>query len=415
MPYQDKQGRTCGFLNILEKESTTNSKRRYFVLEPRDEMLKYYLDNPNNLATDQQYPCGEISTTVISKVSEVSKKQKPKLNSCFVINHAGKALYLQAESAEDMTGWVYALNNVSKITVPVEDRKNPNDPEAGYKTEIAGGVPIKIPIRNENSNDSGASSESEESMENIKTVAASQTAIKKGYCVKQGGVRKNWKRRYFVVNDKSLAYYSNEQSDEPLRLISRNDITDVRKATASPGVRDNLFEVITTKRTFYIQCDTPEDVQDWVTAIEKLRDSKTPQRKSGGNFEPSEVDLSVTKVFPQNKWLFFFTRKQEDRLSKSMFVKKMEPLQNSDERQIGTTSQHQTPPSSSLGVPRTGVYYPSKQGIITGQEQPKPHSSSGQASRDQIMEVDADAQRKSGKPEPKAKAPLKKQRSWFLW
>lgn len=34
-----------------------------------------------------------------------------------VINHAGKALYLQAESAEDMTGWVYALNNVSKITV----------------------------------------------------------------------------------------------------------------------------------------------------------------------------------------------------------------------------------------------------------------------------------------------------------
>ncbi|XP_022338012.2 pleckstrin homology domain-containing family A member 2-like isoform X4 [Crassostrea virginica] len=381
MPYQDKQGRTCGFLNILEKESTTNSKRRYFVLEPRDEMLKYYLDNPNNLATDQQYPCGEISTTVISKVSEVSKKQKPKLNSCFVINHAGKALYLQAESAEDMTGWVYALNNVSKITVPVEDRKNPNDPEAGYKTEIAGGVPIKIPIRNENSNDSGASSESEESMENIKTVAASQTAIKKGYCVKQGGVRKNWKRRYFVVNDKSLAYYSNEQSDEPLRLISRNDITDVRKATASPGVRDNLFEVITTKRTFYIQCDTPEDVQDWVTAIEKLRDSKT-----------------------------------EDRLSKSMFVKKMEPLQNSDERQIGTTSQHQTPPSSSsLGGPRKGVYYPSKQGIITGQEQPKPHSSSGQASRDQIMEVDADAQRKSGKPEPKAKAPLKKQRSWFLW
>lgn len=73
-----------------------------------------------NLASDQQYPCGEISTTVISKVnecsitqgtgnhwifwgahgcklqeiwniktqslfqvSEVSKKQKPKLNSCF--------------------------------------------------------------------------------------------------------------------------------------------------------------------------------------------------------------------------------------------------------------------------------------------------------------------------------------------
>lgn len=31
--------------------------------------------------------------------------------------------------------------------VPVEESKHQNDPEAGYKTEIAGGVPIKIPIR----------------------------------------------------------------------------------------------------------------------------------------------------------------------------------------------------------------------------------------------------------------------------
>lgn len=48
------------------------------------------------------------------------------LDQCFamvffsVINHAGKALYLQAESSEDMHGWVYALNNVSKITVSVQ-------------------------------------------------------------------------------------------------------------------------------------------------------------------------------------------------------------------------------------------------------------------------------------------------------
>ncbi|XP_048746574.1 pleckstrin homology domain-containing family A member 1-like isoform X2 [Ostrea edulis] len=302
MPYQDKQGRTCGFLNILEKESSTSSKRRYFILEPHEESLKFYIDNPNNLPPDQQSPCGEISTAVISKVSEVSKKQKPKLDSLFVINHAGKAFYLQAESTEDMHGWVYALNNVSKITVPEEKSKNLNDPEAGYKTEIAGGVPIKIPIKNENANESGASSDSEENAENPKTTAALQVALKKGYCVKQGGVRKNWKRRYFVVNNSGLAYYTHDQSEEPLRLVPRSDITDVRKAPVSPGVRDNLFEVATTKRTFYIQCDTPEDVQEWVLAIEKLINNQASQRRSGGNIDPNEVDLSVTKVFPQNKW-----------------------------------------------------------------------------------------------------------------
>ena len=36
-----------------------------------------------------------------------------------------------------------------------------------------------------------------------------------------------------------------------------------------------LFAVNTKFSAFKFQCDTPEDVQDWVTAIEKLRDSKT--------------------------------------------------------------------------------------------------------------------------------------------
>ncbi|XP_061180134.1 pleckstrin homology domain-containing family A member 1-like [Saccostrea echinata] len=396
MPYQDKQGRTCGFLNILEKESSTNSKRRYFILDPCEETLKFYNDNPNNLPSNQQSPCGEIRTAVISKVSEVSKKQKPKLNSCFVINHAGKTQYLQAESTEDMQGWIYALNNISKITVPVEESKNLNDPEAGYKTEIAGGVPIKIPIRHENTNESGASSESEESMENQKIMASSQPALKKGYCVKQGGVRKNWKRRYFVVNDGGLAYYSNEQSDEPLRHIPRGDITDVRKATMSPGARDNLFEVHTSKRTFYIQCDTPEDVQEWISAIEKLINNQASQRKSGGNLEPGEVDLSVTKVFPQNKW--------DDRLSKSMFVKK--PGSVNADRQAGTSSTYAVH-SQSMRGPRMGVYFPHKL------RQPGNPPSEDVPSR--VTLPGEDKSRKVEKPESKAKPPLTKQRSWFLW
>lgn len=31
------------------------------------------------------------------------------------------------------------------------------------------------------------------------------------------------------------------------------------------------------------------------------------QRRSGGNIDPNEVDLSVTKVFPQNKWVWLNT------------------------------------------------------------------------------------------------------------
>ncbi|GFN83308.1 pleckstrin homology domain-containing family a member 2, partial [Plakobranchus ocellatus] len=36
--------------------------------------------------------------------------------------------------------------------------------------------------------------------------------LKTGYCVKQGAVRKNWKRRYFTLHQMGLSYFKSEQS-----------------------------------------------------------------------------------------------------------------------------------------------------------------------------------------------------------
>lgn len=95
-----------------------------------------------------------------------------------------------------------------------------------------------------------------------------------------------------------------------------------------------------------------------------------------------------------------------------MFVKKPSPL--STDLRKDTTLPHVT---SGQRGPRMGVYYPSKQSI-NNQRQPDPHpdvGSSEHAPPRGLVQEDVDTQRTAEKPEPKGKAPLKKQRSWFLW
>lgn len=46
MPYKDKYGRICGFLNAEEKEQSGKFLRRYFLLDQKHSRLYYYKDNP---------------------------------------------------------------------------------------------------------------------------------------------------------------------------------------------------------------------------------------------------------------------------------------------------------------------------------------------------------------------------------
>ncbi|NXU07020.1 PKHA2 protein, partial [Buphagus erythrorhynchus] len=94
--------------------------------------------------------------------------------------------------------------------------------------------------------------------------------LKSGFCVKQGNVRKSWKRRFFVLDEFSISYYKCEQDKEPLRSILLKDVCKTHECLVKSGdllMRDNLFEIITSSRTFYIQADSPEDMHSWIRAI----------------------------------------------------------------------------------------------------------------------------------------------------
>ncbi|KAI4812219.1 hypothetical protein KUCAC02_023624, partial [Chaenocephalus aceratus] len=311
MPYTDRQNRTCGFLDIEESESSGKFLRRYFILDTQQGSLVWFMDNPQNLPVGTEC-VGSLKLTYISKVSDATKL-RPKAEFCFVINAGMRKFFLQANDQQDLVDWVEALNKATKITVPkssdgqqnAENLKSLPDvvgpkKQVSYRTEIIAGVPIVTQTQHDRGD--GADKAEREAIHRshsqlpyfLGRPTQEHTVIKSGYCVKQGAVMRNWKRRYFLLEENSMSYFNLRQSNsehtdlrsnmfylqpvefnastshekEPLRMIPLKEVHKVQECKQSDiMMRDNLFEVVTTSRTFYIQADSPEDMHSWIKAV----------------------------------------------------------------------------------------------------------------------------------------------------
>uniref|UniRef100_A0A8C1V2L4 Pleckstrin homology domain containing, family A (phosphoinositide binding specific) member 1a n=1 Tax=Cyprinus carpio TaxID=7962 RepID=A0A8C1V2L4_CYPCA len=282
MPYVDRQNRICGFLDIEELENCGKFLRRYFILDTQQGSLVWYMDNPQNLPVGAKH-VGSLSLTYISKVSDATK-QRPKAEYCFVINAGMRKYFLQANDQQDLVEWVNALNNATKITVPKSSdavhsesqrlASNGNKKQVPYKTEIIAGVAVVTQTQDgEVGHSVGGEKVGLRKAPNHPPylhprAGQDQTIIKVGYCVKQGALMKNWKRRYFVLEQNSMSYFKSDLEKEPLRIILLKEVNKVQECKHSEiMMRDNLFEVVTTSRTFYVQADSPEEMHSWIKAI----------------------------------------------------------------------------------------------------------------------------------------------------
>ncbi|GBE87849.1 PH-domain-containing protein [Sparassis crispa] len=98
-----------------------------------------------------------------------------------------------------------------------------------------------------------------------------ETVIKTGYLWKKGERRKTWKKRWFVLRSAHLAFYKTEAEYKLLRLL---DLSDIHSCT--PVVlkkHANTIGLVSPTRTFYLQAESPRNVQEWVRAINDARTS----------------------------------------------------------------------------------------------------------------------------------------------
>nr|XP_060624558.1 pleckstrin homology domain-containing family A member 1 isoform X6 [Anolis sagrei ordinatus] len=214
-------------------------------------------------------------------------KLRPKAEFCFVMNAGMRKYFLQANDQQDLVEWVNVLNKATKITVPKQAEPLTQSDnlachtenlglkkQMSYRTEIVGGVPIITPTQKEEVNECGEGDKNylKRSQSHLPYFSAKHppdnAVIKAGYCVKQGAVMKNWKRRYFQLDENTIGYFKSELDKEPLRIIPLKEVNKVQECKQSDiMMRDNLFEIVTSSRTFYVQADSPEDMHSWIKAI----------------------------------------------------------------------------------------------------------------------------------------------------
>ncbi|RXM95049.1 Pleckstrin homology domain-containing family A member 2 [Acipenser ruthenus] len=219
MPYVDRINRVCGFLDIEENEKF---QRRYFILDKLKNFLLWYMDNPQSL---------------------------PFL---VVINALSRRYLLQANDKNDLREWVDALNKATKITVPKECSIAPKtetsrtsvDPQnrkqqVPYKTAIVGGVVVHTPINQKEDESEGGEfgfhGSLIRSQSHMPSVGSRLGVLKSGYCVKQGNVRKSWKRRFFTLDENSVNYFKCEADKDPLRAIPLKDVLKVHECLVKSG------------------------------------------------------------------------------------------------------------------------------------------------------------------------------------
>uniref|UniRef100_A0A452RUR5 Pleckstrin homology domain containing A1 n=1 Tax=Ursus americanus TaxID=9643 RepID=A0A452RUR5_URSAM len=276
MPYVDRQNRICGFLDIEENENSGKFLRRYFILDTREDSFVWYMDNPQNLPSGSSR-VGAIKLTYISKVSDATKL-RPKAEFCFVMNAGMRKYFLQANDQQDLVEWVNVLNKAIKITVPKQSDSQPHSDnlsrqnecgkkQVSYRTDIVGGVPIITPTQKEEVNECGESID----RNNLKRSQShlpyftpkpppDSAVIKAGYCVKQGAVMKNWKRRYFQLDENTIGYFKSELEKEPLRVIPLKEVHKVQECKQ----RNMILWNMTTSISFSIY---PEEMHSWIKAV----------------------------------------------------------------------------------------------------------------------------------------------------
>ncbi|KAM6898618.1 pleckstrin homology domain-containing family A member 1-like isoform 3-T3 [Lycodopsis pacificus] len=244
MPYVDRQNRICGFLDIEENESSGRFLRRYFILDTQQGSLLWFMDNPQNLPKGAE-KVGSLQLTYISKVSDATKL-RPKAEFCFVVNAGMRKFYLQANDQQDLVEWISVLNNATKITVPkpgegptTAHTETPQEvlgamKQVSYKTEIIGGVPITTTTQEQGEGQNEAERGGLKRGQNhlpyfLSRGAQDQAIIKAGYCVKQGALMKNWKRRYFMLEENAVSYFKSDLEREALKVIPLKEVHRVQE------------------------------------------------------------------------------------------------------------------------------------------------------------------------------------------
>ena len=144
--------------------------------------------------------------------------------------------------------------------------------------------------------------------EGIQWGATSDTAeaeSMKGYLLKESGGRsimtkvygKNWKHRYFFLDENFLRYFTDEHFDAMKGSIHISDVADVVVEDDGQvrGGGLHYFQVITTRRRWRLAASMEVERRCWVAAIGQAVDEYRRKKRSPDNSSSTSLDCLTTE------------------------------------------------------------------------------------------------------------------------
>ncbi|KAM9477827.1 dual adapter for phosphotyrosine and 3-phosphotyrosine and 3-phosphoinositide isoform 2-T2 [Clarias gariepinus] len=95
--------------------------------------------------------------------------------------------------------------------------------------------------------------------------SAPSLGTKEGYLVKQGGIVKNWKQRWFTLNRNELKYFKDKMFPEPIRTLDLTECSAVQFDYSQERV--NCFCLVFPERTFYLCAKSGVEADEWIKIL----------------------------------------------------------------------------------------------------------------------------------------------------
>lgn len=90
------------------------------------------------------------------------------------------------------------------------------------------------------------------------------STTKRGFMTKQGGILKNWNKRFCVLSGPLLYYYKDELSDKPQGCVV---LEDAAVFCDDPDGESTMFFISTPNRKWKFKAETPVEKLAWMRAL----------------------------------------------------------------------------------------------------------------------------------------------------
>ena len=87
-----------------------------------------------------------------------------------------------------------------------------------------------------------------------------------GFLEKKGGVRKNWLRRWFVIDGSVLRYFT-KPDGELKGSVKLDDVIEVRVSQCADASPHEL-EILAVGRTYRMRASNEDECRAWVAALQ---------------------------------------------------------------------------------------------------------------------------------------------------